>query len=227
MLERLRGEADPVALLMTVPGIGPVNAARLHHDLGIDSLEELEMAAHDGRLMEVAGLGRKRVAGIMDSLATRLARVRKTSGPGTPEHAPVAELLDVDRMYRELSGASTLPRIAPRRFNPAGEAWLPVLHTHRGDREYTALFSNTARAHRLGKTRDWVILYYDGEEGERQYTVITSQQGPLKGRRIVRGREDECQRHYGSAPAAPLESALQERAGFQAAGGLEAAGRHI
>ena len=42
-----------------------------------------------------------------------------------------------------------------------------------------ALFSNTARAHQMGKTRDWVVLYYDGRDGEQQCTVITSQRGPL------------------------------------------------
>lgn len=61
----------------------------------------------------------------------------------------------------------------------------------------TALFSNTARAHQLGKTRDWVVLYYDGRGRERQCTIITSEWGPLQGRRIVRGREAECALHYG------------------------------
>src|SRR5262245_50984458 len=42
ILARLRGEADPVALLASVPGIGPVLADRLHHELGIATLEELE-----------------------------------------------------------------------------------------------------------------------------------------------------------------------------------------
>ena len=33
MLDRLRGEADPVALLASVPGIGPVLSTRLHEEL--------------------------------------------------------------------------------------------------------------------------------------------------------------------------------------------------
>ena len=85
-----------------------------------------------------------------------------------------------------------LRKIAPRRFNPGAEAWLPILHTHRGERHYTALYSNTARAHGLGKTRDWVVLYFDGGRGERQSTAITSERGPLRGKRIIRGREEEC-----------------------------------
>ncbi len=201
MLERLRGEADPIELLMSVPGIGHIHAARLHCELGIDSLEELEAAAHDGRLRDVAGLGQKRVAGIIDSLATRLGRVRKPLAPAQDE-VPVAELLDVDLEYRKLAQAGKLPRIAPKRFNPTAEAWLPVLHSRRGEREYTALFSNTARAHKLGKTHDWVIVYYDGRGGERQNTVITSQEGPMKDKRIVPGREDECRRYYEVVTAA-------------------------
>ncbi len=197
MLDRLRGEQDPIALLTSVPGIGHVLAWKLHDDLEIETLESLEQAAHDGRLATLAGLGAKRLAGIRDSLAHRLGRVRKPTSvseqAGVP---PIDELLDVDREYRQEAVADRLKKIAPRRFNPAGEAWLPVLHTTRGSRHYTALFSNTARAHELRMTRDWVVLYLDGRQGEQQYTVITSQFGPLKGRRIVRGREDECAAYY-------------------------------
>ena len=84
------------------------------------------------------------------------------------------------------------------------------LHTRRGARHYTALHSNTARARELGRTRDWVVLYYDGEDGERLCTVITAEHGSLAGRRIVRGREAECAAYYrrgarrvaaGAAPA--------------------------
>ena len=44
MLERLRGETEPESLLATIPGIGKKLASRLHHDLEIDTLEELEVA---------------------------------------------------------------------------------------------------------------------------------------------------------------------------------------
>lgn len=195
ILEHLRGEIDPVQLFQSVPGIGAIQAERLHHDLGIDTLEELEAAAHDGRLTSVGGLGAKRVSGIIDSLASRLGRVRQaTVSPGEP--VSVEELLDVDREYREGVRAGTLPAIAPRRFNPEKKAWLSILHTQRGDRHYTAFFSNTARSHRLGTTHDWVILYLEGESGSHQYTVITGRHGPLQGHRIVRGREAECEEYF-------------------------------
>jgi len=200
MLDRLRGEADPVRLLATVPGIGPRLGERLHHDLGINTLEDLELAAHDGRLARAPGFGPKRVAGIRAALAARLARPgRKVGSAGS---APsVAELLDVDREYRDRSVAETLPRIAPRRFNPDGRAWLPVLHTSHGDRHYTALFSNTALAHRLDRTHDWVVIYSDGPNEDHQATVVTAHVGPLSGERVVRGRERECEVHYASRRA--------------------------
>jgi hypothetical protein len=58
------------------------------------------------------------------------------------------------------------------------------------------LFSNTARAHQLEKTRDWVVLYCEARQGDYQCTIITAQHGPLAAKRVVRGREAECARHY-------------------------------
>lgn len=197
MLERLRSGSDPLHLLMSVPGIGDVLAAKLHDDLGIETLEDLECAAHDGRLETLAGLGAKRLAGIRDTLAHRLGRVRPPSAEApTTAEPPVAELLDVDAEYRREAAADRLKKIAPRRFNPTGEAWLPILHTTRGERHYTALFSNTAHAHEEQKTDDWVVLYWDGRDREHRCTIITSEFGRLRGRRIVPGREDESEDHY-------------------------------
>jgi hypothetical protein len=190
MLERLRGESEPTRLLASVPGIGRGLADRLYHDLGIETLEDLESAAHDGHLEQIPGFGPKRLAGIRDTLAHRLGRIAPPAS-GNRDRPSVGELLDVDREYREKAAAGQLSTIAPRRFNPDREAWLPILHTIRGPRHYTALFSNTALAHRLHRTRDWVVVYWEDGRGERQCTVVTARGGRLAGRRVVRGREDE------------------------------------
>jgi putative hydrolase len=190
-LDRLRGTLDPVRVFQTVPGIGPALARRVHDTLAIDTLEALEIAAHDGRLEAVPGIGPRRAATVRGALqgllgSTRAIR-RAPDGPGA------AILLDVDREYREKAAAGTLRTIAPRRFNPEGKAWLPVLHTRRGPWHFTALYSNTARAHELGRTHDWVVVYfYDDDHREGQHTIVTETQGPLAGQRVVRGREAEC-----------------------------------
>lgn len=197
-LERLRGTLDPATLFRTVPGIGPELAERLHDTLNVDTLEGLEAACHDGRIEQVPGLGPRRTAMIRTALADILGRVRAHAHDAQPADEPaVALLLDVDREYRERGIADSLPKIAPRRFNPEGKAWLPILHTKRGDWSFTALFSNTATAHSLGRTHDWVVLYFDHDHhGERQRTVVTETRGSLAGRRVVRGREPECRGLY-------------------------------
>jgi putative hydrolase len=189
-LERLRGGTDPVPLFRTIPSIGPVLARRIHDELHVETLPALEIAAHDGRLAALPGVGARRAAVIAAGLAARLGRARGVL-VRPPAEPPVDVLLDVDREYR--AKADRLPRIAPRRVNPGGERWLPVLHTERDGWRFTALYSNTALAHRLGRTHDWVVVYFHTDhEPEGQRTIVTETRGPVAGRRVVRGRETEC-----------------------------------
>jgi hypothetical protein len=191
-LEHLKGSAEPETLFCSVPGLGPVLARRIGETLHIDTLEALELAAYDGRLEGVPSIGHRRAAMARSVLAEMLGRVRRPQAADQQEPS-VDLLLDVDREYRRRSAAGDLVKIAPKRFNPTGEAWLPVLHTGRDGWHFTAIYSNTARAHQLGRTGDWVVIYFhkDGwPEGQR--TVVTETRGELSGRRIVRGREAEC-----------------------------------
>lgn len=191
-LERLRGAVAPEQLFRSIPGLGPELARRIHEHLDVDTLEALELAAHDGRLEQVPGVGPRRAAMLRATLAGMLARTRPVRARSALE-PEVELLLDVDREYREKAARDALPKITPRRFNPSGEAWLPVLHTERDDWRFTALFSNTSRAHDLGRTHDWVVIYFHHDSGpEAQRTVVTESRGRLAGRRVVRGREAEC-----------------------------------
>jgi len=164
----------------------PISMAVMYRHRGIEGIEE------------VPGIG-PAIARVVQELLRhhRLPPLERTGSVVTfPSrgHRPslVEELLDVDREYREKAAEGALPVIAPLRHNPESDRWLPVLHTRRGSRRYTALFSNTERAHRLGRTRDWVVLYvHDGSE-ERQFTVITATHGALRGHRVVAGHERAC-----------------------------------
>jgi DNA polymerase (family 10) len=222
LLQRLRGDGEPERRFMSVPGIGPELAARIREQLGIESLEDLEDAAHDGRLAQVPGMAQKRLRAVRETLAARFGRAAPLRQDPPSQHAdrdtPLAHLLDVDLEYRQRLKAKQLPLIAPRRFNPTGQAWLPVLHTKRESRQYTALYSNTALAHELEKTRDWVIIYRDDHDGHGQWTVVTGRYGALRGKRVVRGREAECEAFYAQHPEMgsekplfPAEMAASER----------------
>lgn len=195
-LERLRGTLDPEQLFQSIPGVGAWMAKRIHDELHADTLEALEIATHDGRLESVPGVGPRRAAMINAALEQMLRR-RPMSPHDTAAEPPAAMLLDVDREYRDKARAGKLRKIAPRRFNPSGEAWLPILHAGRGEWHFTVLFSNTARAHELGKTGDWVVIYFHTDAGpEGQRTIVTETHGPLQGRRVVRGREGDCAGYY-------------------------------
>jgi DNA polymerase (family X) len=208
MLDRLEGQISPEDLFTTVPGIGETLARRIHAELGIDTLEDLELAAHDGRLEAMPGFGARRTRLVRETLAAILSRstrrrarqLRERREVGGAEAAPgrpsVETILAVDAEYRWRAGAGELRTIAPRRFNPHGDAWLPILHAERDGWSFTALYSNTARAHELGKTRDWVVVYFERDGDEDQCTVVTEHAGTLAGHRVVRGREDECRDGY-------------------------------
>ena len=209
LLDRLLGAVAPEDLFASLPGIGPELARRVHQTLGVDTLEELEVAAWDGRLGSVPGFGQRRVEALKALLDSRLSRSRRrlihqlalaVEGSGgraaAPLTPPLADLLAVDAEYRERAEARTLPLISPKRFNPRGEAWLPVLHTERGPWAFHAFFSNTALAHRLGRTHDWVVIYFEKDGDQGQVTVVTERRGELEGLRVVRGQEDACRRHY-------------------------------
>lgn len=97
--------------------------------------------------------------------------------------AHVAVLLEVEGRLR---------KIAPRRFNPEGEAWQPIMHTFHDGWHFTELYSNSRLAHELKKTTDWMVIHYQRDGAlEGRVTVVTRSRGPLAGQRVLRGREDE------------------------------------
>jgi NAD-dependent DNA ligase len=202
LLDRLHGEISPEDVFQQVPGIGQDLAHRIAQELDIHSLEELEQAAHDGTLNKIKGFGSKRLQSVKMSLAGMLSqaalrKVRKRRSEGLSRNKPPVELLlEVDGEYRRRAKAGTLKKLAPRRFNPEGEAWLPILHTEKEGWSFSVLYSNTARAHELGTVEDWVVIYFENERVEDQCTVVTEKTGSLKGKRIVRGREAECRDFY-------------------------------
>lgn len=109
---------------------------------------------------------------------------------------PVGIILEIEAEYRKQAAAGKLKKIAPRLLNPEKKAWLSIMVREHEGYKFTVMFSNTATAHKLGKTGDWVVVYYEKGKGENQCTVVTESRGPLKGKRVIRGREEECVRFY-------------------------------
>lgn len=217
LLARLQTEVSPERLFTKIPGIGPVLAHRIHKALDIDSLEALEQAAHDGTLAQLSGFGEGRTMLIRDSVGAMLdraatqqlrramSRSMRSTFEAQPSQSPIDRqqasvqavapsielLLEVDAQYRYLAKAGQLRMVTPRRFNPEGKPWLPVMKLRKEGWSFNVLYSNTARAHELGKTHDWVVVYYEkvGEEvnWQGQCTIVTETRGARRGDRVVRG----------------------------------------
>jgi DNA polymerase (family 10) len=76
-LDALR-ETTPKGLIemMRVPGLGPTRIHRIHEGLRIETVEELEAAARDGRLAKLSGFGPKTADKILRGIVT----FRESSG---------------------------------------------------------------------------------------------------------------------------------------------------
>jgi len=100
-LEQLR-ESMPEGLLdmLAVPGLSPLKIHQIHKGLGIDTIEELEAAAKDGRLATLAKFGPKTVAKILKGIAAARAH-----GPLQLYHHAVVEA------QRLLSSVSSHPDV--------------------------------------------------------------------------------------------------------------------
>ena len=120
-----------------MPGIGERTAHRINETLSIDTLEQLGLAAHDGTLKEVPGLGSRKIQGINDTLSSILSRSSRRRArrlrwlehemKEISLHKPGVELvLEVDTEYREKAIRGLLRKITPKRFNPSGDKGFPI-----------------------------------------------------------------------------------------------------
>ncbi|MGF1582859.1 MAG: DNA-binding protein [Gemmataceae bacterium] len=174
-------------------GVGPHTAQLLWEELGVQTISELEEAIEAGKLEDLP-IGPRKRARLVAAIAEHRTQLEATKE--NPNEPSVAELLSLDEVYREKARNKKLPTIAPFHKNPKGEKWLPIFATRRGAWQVRALFSNTAHAHRKGRTNDWVVIYFQADTHEGQRTVVTEEKGDLKGFRVVKGREEECREFY-------------------------------
>lgn len=186
-LQALNGTQDPVRLFETIPGIGPVLAERLVHDYHIETLLELNDAIKKSEIhLDGIGDGRKEL--ISAVISNRIQYQTSGRNKSTTPQPKYAMLLSVDLKYRKMAENGELDTVSPSRHNPQNESWLPIMHETIDDWHFTALYSNTARAHRLGKTRDWVVIHFQKNGFEHgQCTVITQSSNGYEDLRVVKG----------------------------------------
>lgn len=78
LLGRLRQELPPgITELLKVPGLGPKRVRLLHHELGVQTIEQLHQAAREGRVQAIHGFGAKSQQAILDATAAQLQEERR------------------------------------------------------------------------------------------------------------------------------------------------------
>ena len=199
-LDNLRGNTNPIDLFQIIPTLGQGMAQRIHDTLHVDTLEAFENAIFEGQLGNVKGIGVKRKKAI-EAWFAQCFGTRQL--PITTHHQPIEAkpsielIFNIDAQYRKKAKAGELPVITPKRFNPENKPWLPVMHINKENWHFTAMYSNTQRAHKLNLTLDWVLIFcYDEHHQESQYTLVTETHGPLRGKRVIRGQEAACEIFY-------------------------------
>jgi DNA polymerase (family X) len=84
MLEELREQIPPgLVEMLEISGLGVAKIRQIHEVLGIDSLPELEAAAHDGRLAKLPRFGQRTSENILKGIAF----LRQTSAYRLSHHA--------------------------------------------------------------------------------------------------------------------------------------------
>ncbi len=78
LLDRLRRELPPaITELLKIPGIGPKRVKVLYHDLDVQTVEQLQRAARDGRIRVLPGFGEKTEQNILQAVEAHASQSRR------------------------------------------------------------------------------------------------------------------------------------------------------
>jgi DNA polymerase (family 10) len=101
-----------VALFMRLPGLGAKTAARIWHELGVTTLDELRVAAEQQRLRDLGGLGAKTEERILKALSdtAEAEPFRPLLGDALPALLAVVEVLREHPASDQVSDAGSARR---------------------------------------------------------------------------------------------------------------------
>lgn len=114
LLERLR-ESTPEGLLemMRVPGLGPAKIHQIHQGMQVETVQELEEAARDGRLAQLRGFGPKTAEKVLKGIAFLRESDAYVLFPYAAAEA--ARLLVAVRAHPDVTGAEIAGAVRRRR----------------------------------------------------------------------------------------------------------------
>jgi DNA polymerase (family 10) len=88
LLDRLQKELPPaVTELLKIPGLGPKRVKTLYHDLDVQTIEQLNQAAREGRIRSLHGFGEKTERNILQAIETHVSQARRFLRPVASQYA--------------------------------------------------------------------------------------------------------------------------------------------
>jgi len=110
---KLKKDVPPILVEMTrIPGLGPKNALKLHRELGIESLEQLESACRSGDVAGLKGFGPKSAQNIVEGIAfVQRSSERTALGRALPYAEEFIETLSTMDEVEQISTAGSLRRM--------------------------------------------------------------------------------------------------------------------
>ena len=112
-LEQLRMNVpDGLLEMMRVPGLSPEKVQQIHDTLGVASIDDLEVAARDGRLAKVKGFGERTVERLVDAIAFKRRTHALVLFPRA--HADAALLLSSVRRHPDVTSAEVAGTVRRR-----------------------------------------------------------------------------------------------------------------
>ena len=188
--------------LMALPAIGPAIASRIEQMLRPPEPRSQQLSIFD---VDDDADTEVRPAHVVRELFDEPLLSAEDAAAFEPP--PIALLILLDARFRQNVEREAKARTA--RESDPGE-WLASWRVKKGRWEFEVRFSSSRAAQRAGRTRDWVVLEWGDHESE-QATVVTEYQGPLNGRRVVRGRERECLSYWARDSERRLAEARWDR----------------
>ncbi|MEK7261453.1 MAG: helix-hairpin-helix domain-containing protein [Pseudomonadota bacterium] len=111
-LEKLHRQLPPTLTeLLKIPGLGPKRVKTLYQQLKVNTLEQLERAARDGKIRELAGFGDKTETAIRDALAAHAEQAPRFKLAVAAQYAePLVAYLKQSRHVKQVEIAGSYRR---------------------------------------------------------------------------------------------------------------------
>jgi len=107
-----KGVSDELIAIMDIPGMGPKTLSMLHKEKGISNLSQLEKALEDGSLMDLFGMGEKKIENIKRGIQLlKQSKGRMSLGVAFPVAKNIVETLRQKTESSKIEWAGSLRRM--------------------------------------------------------------------------------------------------------------------